>query len=886
MSVPDVLIAGGGPVGLTLAIELGQLGVSCELVDKRPGPGRLPKMERCNARTMEHFRRMGIASRVRAAGLPADVPMDVFICVGDLTRPPLVHHAYPSVRAWQEAGRRVNDGSLPLEPYQLISQYTLEPLLRQIAAATPGVTVKFGQELTSFTQNGDGITARVRPTGATGGPETTVSASYLVGCDGAGSTVRGALGIELRGDSLLTLRQALFHCPDLFARIPIGPGRHYHFADEQSSFLIVQDDTRHFSLHAKADTDAEMAPLFESLAGMPVLYETLYVGQWTQRLMLAERYRDRRVFLAGDAAHLVIPTGGLGMNTGVGDAVDLAWKLAGTLHGWGGPRLLDSYETERRAIGARNVAASRKASTGRRRWREAWRPEIAEDTEAGARARAGLAEIADREQRWSNDLLGIELGYRYQDSPLIAVEDGAGPDPDSFTYAPTTWPGTRLPHVWLDDGTAIQDKLGRCFTLLRAPGSDAAAAELGEAFDRIGAPFASFELRSAAAESVYEGHRLILVRPDLHVVWRGDRIANPAALAALAAGHGTPVLLWRGGGVGGNGITCDHVRGDHLSRGPPPDPRLAEDEHARHGRCRRDRDKQHAVVHHGDQRRADPDRRGLGNRQRQPEHAEYPAHHLRRRPPLERGDRGHVQPGADESDDDHGGEDRDDVRHGQHQHGHGYAGESHGEQQRLRRALEQRRGDQAAEDRPNALHRGKHADERRAVVQADGDDGETNGLGEADREERERERDQDRPQYRLAPDEPEPDCHPATAARGAAVAGVTDPVIRSGCLRSGCLRSRRHPEHEQRHDGHQERCRVDLRDHRAADDSEQPGADQRRDQAEALVERLLRPVGVGEQILRYEFGHKRTLRRADRRPDHAVQEDHHVDDPDVAAPVD
>lgn len=535
MGNPDVLIVGGGPVGLTLAIELGQLGVRCELVDKRPRPGRLPKMERCNARTMEHFRRMGIAGRVRAAGLPADVPMDVFICAGDLTRPPLVHHAYPSVSELKETGRQVNDGSIPLEPYQLISQYTLEPLLRQIAETTQGVTVRFGCELTSFSQDGDGVTATVR---SAEGQERAVRASYLVGCDGAGSTVRNQLGIELRGESLLTLRQALFHCPDLFARIPIGKGRHYHFADDRSSFLIVQDDTRHFSLHATVDSDGEMPRLFESLAGLPVVYETLYVGQWTQRLMLADRYRDGRVFLAGDAAHLVIPTGGLGMNTGVGDAVDLAWKLAGTLHGWGGPWLPDSYEAERRPIGARNVAASRKAATGRRTWRAAWRPEITADGEDGARARAELAEIADREQRWSNDLLGIELGYRYTNSPLIAREDGEGPDPDSFRYTPTTWPGVRLPHIWLDDGTAIADHLGRCFTLLHAPGAGAPARELASAFARTGAPFATFEVRSAAARSVYEDHTLILVRPDLHVVWRGrDELPDPDALAALATGN-------------------------------------------------------------------------------------------------------------------------------------------------------------------------------------------------------------------------------------------------------------------------------------------------------------------------------------------------------------
>ncbi|HEY1818905.1 MAG TPA: FAD-dependent monooxygenase [Trebonia sp.] len=539
MEQAHVLIAGGGPVGLTLAIELGQLGIRCELADKRPQPGRLPKMERCNARTMEHFRRMGIADRVRAAGLPADLPMDVFICAGDLSRPPLVHHPYPSVSTLKEAGRQVNDGSLPLEPYQLISQYTLEPLLRQIAEATPGVTVRFGSELTGFSQDDGGVTATVR----TDDGVRTVRAAYLVGCDGAGSTVRRQLGIELRGESLQTLRQALFYCPDLFARIPIGKGRHYHFADDRSSFLIVQDDTRHFSLHARVDSDAEMPRLFESLAGIPIVYETLYVGQWTQRLMLADRYRDGRVFLAGDAAHLVIPTGGLGMNTGVGDAIDLAWKLAGTLRGWGGPSLLASYEAERRPIGARNVAASRKAATGRRAWRAAWRPEITDEGEAGDRARATLAEVANREQRWSNDLPGIELGYRYTDSALIASEDG-GPDPDSFSYTPAAWPGARLPHIWLDDGTAIADRLGRCFTLLYAPGASTAAGELSRAFAKTGAPFATFEVRSAAAGPVYDDHGLILVRPDLHVVWRGrGTVPNPNALAALATGNGDLALL-------------------------------------------------------------------------------------------------------------------------------------------------------------------------------------------------------------------------------------------------------------------------------------------------------------------------------------------------------
>ena len=521
----EVLIAGGGPVGLSLAIELGRLGVSCTLVDKREAPGRLPKMERCNARTMENFRRLGIAEEIRAAGLDNDVPMDVFVCVENVVREPLVHHRYPSVNAYKAQIAQSTDGTLPLEPYQLISQYTLEPLLRTIAEGIPGVDVRFGEELLDFSQDEHGVTART-----TNG---ALRADYLVGCDGGNSTVRNRLGIELRGESLLELRQALFRCDDLFERIPIGQGRHYHIADDQHSFLIVQDDTRHFSLHAKVEHDADMPALFERVCGMPIDYETLYIGKWTQRLMVADAYRDGRVLLAGDSAHLVIPTGGLGMNTGAGDATDLAWKLAGTLRGWGGPGLLASYEDERRAIGVRNVAASRRAASGRRTWRAAWQPELAEDSPAGAAARRALAEVAEREQRWSNDLPGIELGYRYLDTPLVTQEPG-GPDPDSFAYVPTSRPGARLPHAWLADGSALHDRLGRGYTLLRAPG--ARDSGLAAAFARTGAPFASLVVDEHVAHTTMEGRPLVLVRPDLHVVWRGAE-TEPDRLAAIATGH-------------------------------------------------------------------------------------------------------------------------------------------------------------------------------------------------------------------------------------------------------------------------------------------------------------------------------------------------------------
>lgn len=533
MPDPQVLVVGGGPVGLTLAIDLGQRGVTVTLIDKRPAPGLLPKMERCNARTMEHYRRLGVADRIRDAGYPVDVPMDVFL-VTDLVHEPLVHHPYPSVAALRQAAAAVNDGSHPLEPYQLISQYTLEPLLREVAEATPGVTVLFGCELESFTQDDEGVTATARRLDSS---PLSIRADYLVGCDGASSTVRRQLGIELSGDSLRDLRQALFRCDDLFDRIPIGKGRHYHRVDDRWSFLIVQDDLRHFSLHASADTDDQMPELFRAVAGMPVEFETLYVGSWTMRLMLADRYSEGRVLLAGDAVHLVIPTGGLGMNTGVGDAIDLAWKLAATIQGWGGDQLLTSYERERRPIGARNVEASRQAATGRRIWREAVSPELFEDSSAGADARSCFAALADVHQRKSNDLLGIELGYRYLTSPLIAHEQGPAPDPDSFRYTPTAVPGARLPHVWLDDGSALHDHLGGGgFTLLRLGDASGDSVPLATAFARRGIPYEEQVLSCSAARSVY-GRDFLLIRPDLHVAWRGSAPpTDPDALAELVSG--------------------------------------------------------------------------------------------------------------------------------------------------------------------------------------------------------------------------------------------------------------------------------------------------------------------------------------------------------------
>jgi 2-polyprenyl-6-methoxyphenol hydroxylase-like FAD-dependent oxidoreductase len=424
-----------------------------------------------------------------------------------------------------EARRRIDactDASLPLEPYQLISQYTLEPLLKSIAESLPSVSVRYGTEFVSFDQDAAGVTAQLS--------NGTIRAQYLVGCDGGSSTVREQLGIGLGGEGgLMRLRQALYVCDELYDRIPIGDGpghgRHYHVADAQHTFLIMQDSRRHWTLHAQVERDEDMREQFEKTIGVPVKYEMLYVGEWKQNLLIADHFQNGRVFLAGDAVHLVIPTGGLGMNSGVGEAIDLAWKLEGTLRGWGGPQLLASYELERRPVGVRNVAASRFASQGRRKWRALW-ANLDE-----------LVRVAEVEQRKSNEMVGAELGYRYADSPLIFDEPGA-PEDDFRRYVPSTWPGARLPHVWLEGHVAIQDRIPpRGYTLLRLGKSREEVSALKRAMK---APFTVLDVPDAVARDLY-GFDLILLRPDMHIAWRGNRAPeNAAEVAARVTGRAHP----------------------------------------------------------------------------------------------------------------------------------------------------------------------------------------------------------------------------------------------------------------------------------------------------------------------------------------------------------
>jgi 2-polyprenyl-6-methoxyphenol hydroxylase-like FAD-dependent oxidoreductase len=517
----DVVVVGAGPVGFTLAIDLGRRGVRTLLVEKDPTTKEWPKMDRSNARTMELYRRLGIADEVRAVGYPPEGSMDVFI-VTRLSDPPLAKLEYPSVAEHRATIAATTDASEPLEPYQLVAQNDLEPVLLKVAQSTPNLTVRFGAGLVDFEQDDDGVTVTLEDLE---GNRSSVRGGYLAGCDGGISTVRKKLGIKLEGQgSLRQLRQITFRSEELYEKIPIGKGRHYYVADAEGSAFVVQGSRKDFTLNIAIDEDADLEQAVRDRVGFDFDFTVRNSTSWKLHLLLAERYREGRVFLAGDAVHLVIPTGGLGMNTGVGDAIDLAWKLAGTVQGWGGPGLLDSYEPERRKVGARNVKASGWAAEGMGIWRSLVTPEITSDTPEGVALRAEVGAVANVHHRRVHEMIGVEWGYSYAGSDLVAHEDDNITDWDTTTYTAHTRPGVRIPHIWLKDGRAMQDALGQDYTFIDLTGS-ADTSGVAAQFARLGTPLEVLSIDDANVREAYETS-LLLVRPDLHVFWRGESLPD------------------------------------------------------------------------------------------------------------------------------------------------------------------------------------------------------------------------------------------------------------------------------------------------------------------------------------------------------------------------
>lgn len=530
----DAVIVGAGPVGLTLAIDLGQRGVRTLLIERNSSTGPWPKMDRSNARTMEIYRRLALVDQVRSVGYPAEASMDVFI-VHSLSDEPLLKLHYPSVADFRETIAACSDHSQPLEPYQLVSQNRLEPVLKEAAESTPNVTLLFGCEFREYIDDGTQVVIHCQ---MSDGKKVEFSGAYLVGCDGGSSTVRKQMGINLNGQGgLRHMVQICFRSDELYDRISIGKGRHYYFTDPEGSAMIVQSDLKEFTINSDLPDGADHKEWVREKIGPDIDFdiELLNVSSWNLNLLLADKYRKGRVFIAGDAAHLMIPTGGLGMNSGVGDAIDLGWKLAATLQGWGGKGLLESYEIERRLVGERNVEASGWAAQGLGKWRALCTGAVNDDSDEGATIRNMVGRAANAHHRRVHEMIGAEYGYSYAGSPIIDGKLGDYAHWDIVRFVPSVVPGVRLPHIWLKDRTAIQDLMGREFSYIDLTGY-ADCDPVSEAFSILGVPLTIISRDEVHVRGVY-GCKFLLVRPDLHIAWTGNSMPeNILALATLVTG--------------------------------------------------------------------------------------------------------------------------------------------------------------------------------------------------------------------------------------------------------------------------------------------------------------------------------------------------------------
>ena len=527
-AAPDrvpVLIVGGGPLGLGLAAELGWQGVRCLLIEQGDGVVKTPKMNEVNTRSMEFCRRWGIAEQVLDTPFPLSWPKDVVFLttlggyeLGRVERPP----------------RQVRASEHSPEYTQTCSQHWFDPILQRFARSFPHVELCYRCRFEALAETSSGIAATV--TDAATGARQIIEADYLVGCDGAGSAVRRALGIALTGQG--TLGHAVnmfFRAPRLLEIFGKAPGTFFIPIDRGgvwANLRIIDPKSALWRLmvnecgNTKAETVDKAAYLRRAL-GRDHDVEWVDVNVWRRQSVVAESYGNGRVFLAGDAVHQVSPTGALGMNTGLGDAVDLGWKLAAVIQGWGGNNLLASYDRERRPVGQRAVGSATQFHALQSGWGDGL-DALDEASAAGEALRARVAEKLVAQIGREFRTMGLQLGYRYEDSP-ICVADGTPALPDDpETYRPSTRPGMRAPHAWLAGDRSTLDLFGRGFALLCFGVTETSAFAHSATQRRL--PLRIINIDDAAIANAYE-RKLVLVRPDGHVAWRDD--ATPSDTGAI-----------------------------------------------------------------------------------------------------------------------------------------------------------------------------------------------------------------------------------------------------------------------------------------------------------------------------------------------------------------
>ena len=528
-----------------LANELGRRGVRAALFDAKPSTAVNPQANATQARTMEHYRRLGFADEVRSLGLPDDFPTDVAYFTRFTTHE-LARFRLPSAREARERVTTLSGSWSAAELPHRVSQKDVEQVLRRHAEALPGVSVNYGWRLTDFAGSAEAVSATVER--VDGDAQRRITAGYLVGADGARSHVRRRLEVVWTGETGVVrdffggrMYAIYLRAPAFYDVVPHPPAwMNVTFNRDRRAFMAAVDGKGEFAFHTQlrdGEDPEGMSPagLFHAAAGAPIDATVLSSDTWTAgHALVAERFGGGRIFLGGDAAHLFTPAGGLGYNTAVEDAVNLGWKLAAAVKGSAGPRLLESYEAERRPAAVRNTGYARGFAESLGSFVP--KPGIEDDGPRGEELRREAGAYLERHGRAEFDIPGITFGTRYSESPVI-VNDGAPAPPDAANrYEPTASPGGRAPHAWLDEGRSLFDAFGFEWTLLRLgpapPGGDRFVA----AARRFGIELEVVDVPSQEVRDLYEAP-LALVRPDQVVAWRGSDDTGADAVAAVAVGH-------------------------------------------------------------------------------------------------------------------------------------------------------------------------------------------------------------------------------------------------------------------------------------------------------------------------------------------------------------
>jgi 2-polyprenyl-6-methoxyphenol hydroxylase-like FAD-dependent oxidoreductase len=520
----QVLIVGAGPVGLTLALDLAWRGIEVAVAEMRhAGEPPSVKCNQLSARSMEIFRRLGIARAVVSCICATGAELSRL-------RIPARGERFTSVQGadtWWPT---------PEAPHR-INQTYLEPFLFAHAAAQPRIRMLNRTVVESVEQGSRGVTAIARnlDTGAT----VSLAAAYLVGCDGARSITRKAIGANLLGDTAIQYVQSTcIRAPDLIRRLPGRPAWLYFALNARRCGSLLAIDGRetwivhNWLYHGETDfesVDRDWA--IRTILGVDpqFRYDVVSKEDWIGRRLVADRFQDGRVFICGDAAHLWISTGGYGMNAGIADAASLAWMLAAVLNGWARPDILAAYEAERQPITDQASRIIMDLSLKVMKQRREITPDLEMPGPAGDRLRARIGAEAYALDIQQQCCAGLNFGYYYDRSPIIAYDGEAAPDYTMGAFTSSTVPGCRSPHVWLDNGESLYDALGPDYTLVR---TDASARSTGIEFAARERrfPLTVFNITGSTAREVYR-QKLVLIRPDQHIAWRGD--APPSEPLAL-----------------------------------------------------------------------------------------------------------------------------------------------------------------------------------------------------------------------------------------------------------------------------------------------------------------------------------------------------------------